>query len=140
MLWLSKFKDVNHWPSIALSLWTATICDNFFHLQVTVIISKFILWFAFERYLYFTIGSWFYMQNLPYDIWFWYLAFKITKEIFFIKIEVGGKNIWFSNIGENMTENLMNFLDRYYFCSHFKAFYFWVLIYKYQDSTIEMTA
>ena len=39
---------------------------------------------------------------------FWYLAFKITKKTFFIKIEVCGKNVRFSNIGKNTKENLIN--------------------------------
>ena len=48
-----------------------------------------------------------------------YLAFKITDKLFFVKIEVCGKNAQFSNISENTKENLINFPDWSYFCSHF---------------------
>ena len=32
---------------------------------------------------------------------FWYLAFKVTKKTFFVKIELCGKNVRFLNISEN---------------------------------------
>ena len=40
---------------------------------------------------------------------FLYLAFKITKKTFFVKIEVCGKVVRFSHIGENVKENLINY-------------------------------
>ena len=50
---------------------------------------------------------------------FWYLAFKITKKSFFVKIELCGKNFLFSNISENTKENFINFPDWFYFSSLF---------------------
>ena len=35
----------------------------------------------------------------------------IIKKSFFVKIEVFGKNVQFSNISENTKENLINFPD-----------------------------
>ena len=48
-------------------------------------------------------------QN-SYEVWtFWYLAFKIPKKTFFVKIEVCEEIVRFSHIGENTKENLINF-------------------------------
>ena len=38
---------------------------------------------------------------------FLYLAFKVNQKTFFIKNEVFGKNIRFSNIGKNTKENIL---------------------------------
>ena len=53
---------------------------------------------------------------------FWYLAFKITQNHFSFKIEVFGKIFQFSNISENTNENLINFLDWFYFSLIFRHF------------------
>ena len=57
------------------------------------------------------------------------MAFKITKKGFFVKIEVCGQNVRFLNISENTKENLINFPERFCFCSHFYAFYRFVQIF-----------
>ena len=38
-------------------------------------------------------------------------GFKLKTKIFFVKIEVCGKTVQFSNISENTKESLINFLD-----------------------------
>ena len=50
---------------------------------------------------------------------FWYLSFKVTNNKKIVKIEVCGKNVGFWNTSENTKENLINFPDWFYFCSHF---------------------
>ena len=37
--------------------------------------------------------------------------FIVTQKSFFVKIEVCGKNVLFSNVNENTKENLINFPD-----------------------------
>ena len=59
-------------------------------------------------------------QKFTHMFPFWYLAFKIIKKNFFIKIEVFGENVIFSNIVENTKENLLNLPDWFYCC------FFWL--------------
>ena len=63
-----------------------------------------------------------YTQKFNYMFLFWYLTFKITTNNCWAKIDWGiwRKKFWFSNIGENTKENLM---DWFYFCSPYSAIY-----------------
>ena len=50
------------------------------------------------------------------------MAFKITKIKFFIKIEVVGEIVIFSNIGEKIKGNLMNYPTDFIFACISKHF------------------
>ena len=53
-------------------------------------------------------------------------VYEIEQKENLFSIWKGGKNVRFWKIGKNTKENLP---DLFYFCSYFKAFYHWVLIF-----------
>ena len=60
-----------------------------------------------------------------YDNW----LLKKEKNVFFVEIEVYGKNVLFSNICWNTKVNFINLSECFYFCSHFYTLFQWVIMF-----------